>query len=99
MMLHHPARRPAGAAGVDETGEVVTRHRAPARLRVLDMRLAAGDEADPVVDRDVALLADAQTFHAADDAGVVPNHRRHPPPRALVRRPPRRPGAPVAPAL
>src|SRR3546814_9538399 len=49
MMLHHPTRRPAGTAGVDQAGKVLARHREAARLRFLDMRLAAGDEAVPVV--------------------------------------------------
>src|SRR3546814_8916387 len=68
MMLHHPTRRPAGTAGVDQAGKVLARHREAARLRFLDMRLAAGDEAVPVVDRDLALLPDAQAFHADDEA-------------------------------
>src|SRR3546814_17009499 len=70
MMLHHPTRRPAGTAGVDQAGKVLARHREAARLRFLDMRLADGDEAVPVVDRDLALLPDAQAFHDDDEAGV-----------------------------
>ena len=67
MMLHHAARRAAGAAGVDKAGGILARHREPARLRVRQMRLAAFDQRRPVVNRHLALLADAQAFHADDD--------------------------------
>ncbi len=77
MMLHHSARRAAGAAGVDKAGGIIARHREPARLRVRQMRLAAFDQRRPVVDRHLALLADAQTFHTDDDMRVGPHHRGH----------------------
>src|SRR3546814_6784880 len=69
--------RSAGTAGVDQAGKVLARHREAARLRFLDMRLAAGDEAVPVVDRDLALLPDAQACHADDEAGVRAHYRGH----------------------
>ena len=77
MMLHHPARRAAGAAGVDQARSVVARHRGGARLGFLQIRLAAGDERRPVAYRDVTLLPDAQAFHGDDRMRVGARHRGH----------------------
>src|SRR3546814_14172558 len=66
MVLHHPARRAARAAGVDQAGYIVARHGEAMRFRFVPMRFAAGDQRRPVVDRDLALPADAHRLPADD---------------------------------
>src|SRR3546814_7124879 len=44
MMLHHPARRAAGAAGIDQAGGVLALDAEAARLGFLKISLAAFDE-------------------------------------------------------
>src|SRR3546814_10001994 len=67
MMLHHAARRAAGAAGIDQAGGVLALDAEAARLDFLKISLAAFDQRRPVVDRHLALLSDAQAFHRDDD--------------------------------
>jgi len=95
MMLHHPARRTAGAAGVDEAGGVLAPHTEPARLGLLDPRRAAFDQRAPVVDRHLALLPDAQAFHADDEMRIGAHHRGHQRARQLGSRDDHRPRAAV----
>ena len=56
VVLHHPARGAAGAAGVDDTGEVVagdSRHR---RFGGAHIGVVTVDHVVPVVDRQLSLL-------------------------------------------
>jgi hypothetical protein len=55
MMLHHAARRAAGAGGVDDAGEIAAPEIGPGGAGLAVWRLA-GDQAGPIVALDQALL-------------------------------------------
>ena len=95
MMLHHPAWRAPGAAGIDKAGGVVAGHRGSACVSFIQMRLTARNERIPVVDRHVALLTDTQIFHADDDMRVRAHHRGHQRPGQLRGRNDHRAGAAI----
>src|SRR3546814_14470028 len=57
MMLHHPARRAAGAAGIDQAGGVLALDAEAARLGFLKISLAAFDERRPVVEDRKSVVA------------------------------------------
>src|SRR3546814_13024728 len=63
MMLHHAARRAAGAAGIDQAGGVLALDAEAARLDFLKISLAPFDQPPPALDRPLAPLSDAQAFH------------------------------------
>ena len=56
-MLHHPARRAAGAGGVDDAGEVVALEVAAPAAQAATSALLGGDQRGPVVELDIACLA------------------------------------------
>ena len=78
MMLHHTARRTAGAAGVDDARQIVARHCRHSGLSSPYVGIIALNHVGPLVHRQLAVLHRWLRLHSDDEFRLRrPQCRRH----------------------